>query len=95
MPVFPARKEHIAIIGGGISGIIAAKQLRYFGFKVTVFETMLRFGGRICTIRNEFIKLPTANLCSQKFLKAFTVKPHYTLTSGTENNSHYTLTLIS
>ena len=45
----------MAIIGGGISGIIAAKQLRYFGFKVTVFETMLRFGGRICTIRTEFI----------------------------------------
>ena len=45
----------MAIIGGGISGIIAAKQLRYFGFKVTVFESMLRFGGRICTIRPEIL----------------------------------------
>ena len=45
----------MAIIGGGISGIIAAKQLRYFGFKVTVFEAMLRFGGRICTIRLEIL----------------------------------------
>ena len=34
-----------------MAGIVAAKQLRYFGFKVTVIEPMMRFGGRICTHR--------------------------------------------
>ena len=52
MPEYANRKEHIAIIGGGISGIIAARQLRYFGFKVTLFEGMHRLGGRICTHRD-------------------------------------------
>jgi len=38
-----------------IVGIIAAKQLRYFGFKVTVLEAMERFGGRINTFRKPSI----------------------------------------
>ena len=52
-PVFPQRSERIAILGAGMSGIVAAKQLRYLGFKVTVIEPMLRFGGRICTHRQQ------------------------------------------
>ena len=50
-PVNPQRAERIAILGAGMAGIVAAKQLRYFGFKVTVIEPMMRFGGRICTHR--------------------------------------------
>ena len=49
--MFAQRQEHIAVLGAGMAGIIAAKQLRYFGFKVTIIEPMQRLGGRICTYR--------------------------------------------
>ena len=54
-PVFAQRQESIAILGAGMSGIIAAKQLRYLGFKVTVIEPMQRFGGRVCTYSHGFL----------------------------------------
>jgi protoporphyrinogen/coproporphyrinogen III oxidase len=40
-----------AVIGGGIAGMAAAYELKKAGFKVTVFETRDRVGGRIWTIR--------------------------------------------
>ncbi|MFE2998606.1 protoporphyrinogen/coproporphyrinogen oxidase [Nocardia sp. NPDC059246] len=40
-----------AVIGGGIAGMAAAYQLYKAGFKVTVFESGDRVGGRIWTIR--------------------------------------------
>ncbi|WP_165692744.1 protoporphyrinogen/coproporphyrinogen oxidase [Mycolicibacterium fortuitum] len=38
-----------AVIGGGIAGMSAAYELKKAGFKVTVFESRNRVGGRICT----------------------------------------------
>jgi protoporphyrinogen oxidase len=40
-----------AVIGGGIAGMAAAYELKKAGFKVTVFETRDRVGGRIWTVR--------------------------------------------
>ncbi len=40
-----------AVIGGGIAGMAAAYELKKAGFKVTVFETRDRVGGRIWSIR--------------------------------------------
>jgi protoporphyrinogen/coproporphyrinogen III oxidase len=40
-----------AVIGGGIAGMAAAYELKKAGFRVTVFETRDRVGGRIWTVR--------------------------------------------
>ena len=40
---------HITIIGGGISGLIAAKTLEEFGFSPTILEGSDRLGGRVKT----------------------------------------------
>ncbi|XP_041796276.1 L-amino-acid oxidase isoform X1 [Chelmon rostratus] len=50
----PATKtpQHVAIIGGGIAGLTAAKFLEDAGHKVTIIEASDRIGGRIETFRN-------------------------------------------
>ncbi|XP_026221772.1 L-amino-acid oxidase [Anabas testudineus] len=50
----PATKtpRHIAIVGGGIAGLTAAKLLEDAGHKVTIIEASNRIGGRVETFRN-------------------------------------------
>ncbi len=43
----PKQKGKVAVIGGGISGIVTAMQLDKKGYKVTIFEKTNRLGGRI------------------------------------------------
>ncbi len=43
--------RHVAVIGGGISGLVAAHVLALLGQTVTVFEASGRVGGRILTHR--------------------------------------------
>ena len=43
------QSEHIAIIGAGISGLVAAYEFARLGHTVTIFEGSHRIGGRILT----------------------------------------------
>ncbi|KAE8295669.1 L-amino-acid oxidase [Larimichthys crocea] len=44
--------RHVAVIGGGIAGLTAAKFLEDAGHKVTIIEASERIGGRVETFRN-------------------------------------------
>lgn len=58
-PLFEADKNvkrpTVAIIGAGIAGLIAARQLKYFGFDVVVIEARHRVGGRIWTYEFDMV----------------------------------------
>ncbi|XP_063690523.1 lysine-specific histone demethylase 2-like [Bolinopsis microptera] len=45
--ITPKRKPEILVVGAGISGLAAARQLTMFGYKVKIFEGRDRVGGRI------------------------------------------------
>ncbi|KAK9699617.1 hypothetical protein RND81_08G185200 [Saponaria officinalis] len=51
-PVEP-NKASVIIIGAGLAGLAAARQLMRFGFKVTVLEGRKRAGGRVYTKKME------------------------------------------
>src|SRR5215469_12730387 len=44
-------KGSVLVIGGGIAGLAAARELARHQISTTVLEAKNRFGGRICTIR--------------------------------------------
>ncbi|KAF2318485.1 hypothetical protein GH714_008218 [Hevea brasiliensis] len=46
-------KSNVIIIGAGLAGLAAARQLMRFGFKVTVLEGRKRAGGRVYTKKME------------------------------------------
>lgn len=52
MPPHSNEKRHIAVLGGGITGLTAAFRLREAGCAVTVYESSDRVGGVIRSIRD-------------------------------------------
>ncbi|XP_044525158.1 amine oxidase [flavin-containing] A [Gracilinanus agilis] len=53
--MFPTTKCDVVVIGGGISGLSAAKLLAEYEIDVIVLEARNRVGGRTYTLRNEFV----------------------------------------
>lgn len=51
----PKRKGHVAIVGGGISGITAAYEAARKGYAVTIFETGSVLGGSLWQIDKDFL----------------------------------------
>lgn len=52
IPVEPS-KPSVIVVGAGLAGLAAARQLMRFGFKVTVLEGRKRAGGRVYTKKME------------------------------------------
>lgn len=50
-PIRQAKKGKVVVIGAGIAGLAAARQLTSFGMEVVVVEARDRVGGRISTFR--------------------------------------------
>ena len=45
---------HVAVVGGGMAGVVCARTLVQAGHRVTLFEKSREFGGRMATRRTEF-----------------------------------------
>ena len=51
LPPGGARGRHVAVLGAGIAGLVAAYELTRAGWRVTVLEANSRIGGRVWTVR--------------------------------------------
>lgn len=54
LPGCSSGTNRVAVVGAGLSGLVAAHELRNAGVEVRVFEQADRAGGRIWTIRDQF-----------------------------------------
>ncbi len=78
------KKKNIAIVGAGMSGLVAASLLAASGHKVTIYEGSMRTGGRVQTIREPFkhgqsgeagaMRLITSYELVFKYIKKFRLK---------------------
>ena len=48
------QKMSILVVGGGLAGLVAARNLERRGYYVRVFEARDRVGGRVLTLRDGF-----------------------------------------
>lgn len=76
----------IAVVGAGMAGLIAARQLRSFGFSVTIFEARKRPGGRVHTERD---KLSTAVDMGAMLITGVLQNPVAVLAHQTRSPMHF------
>src|SRR5438552_9171420 len=53
-----SKTENIIIVGGGVTGLMTARELRKQGYIVTILEASERLGGRIHTIHDSSFDRP-------------------------------------
>jgi renalase len=53
-PAAPKMQQHIAVVGGGMAGVVCTRTLLQAGHRVTLIEKSRGFGGRMSTRRTEF-----------------------------------------
>ncbi|HEX6900213.1 MAG TPA: NAD(P)/FAD-dependent oxidoreductase [Thermoanaerobaculia bacterium] len=53
-----AERFDVAVVGAGVAGLAAARELHRAGFRVAVFESRDRIGGRILTHHDEQVPVP-------------------------------------
>jgi len=51
-------RADVAVVGAGVTGLVAARELRRRGLRVIVLEARDRVGGRILTVRDSRLPLP-------------------------------------
>jgi monoamine oxidase len=73
-PLNPSSGQRIAIIGGGMSGLVAACLLKRAGHQITIFEAKHVVGGRVKTLRERF----TSNFYAEA--GAMRIPDHHRLT---------------
>ncbi|MCM1989736.1 flavin monoamine oxidase family protein [Oceanirhabdus seepicola] len=77
------KKINVAILGGGISGLVAAFELRKLGVDVTLYEASNRYGGRVYThffdeakrygAEVGAMRIPLAHECVWHYLNLFKI----------------------
>jgi len=67
------RSQRVAVLGAGVAGLTAARELEARGHDVTVFERQERVGGRAWTLRKGFSKGLTAHCGPARFGADFEV----------------------
>lgn len=71
-----SRPKRIVVVGAGVSGLVAAYELRAAGHNVSVVEARNRIGGRVLTIREPFSAAHSAEAGAAR------IPPHHDLTLG-------------
>jgi monoamine oxidase len=89
--------EHIAILGGGMAGLVAALELRKLGFKVSVIEASNRAGGRVWTHRFDdgqyhelgAMRIPASHDYTRHYVHQMGLRLRPFITSHKEPNAFY------
>lgn len=55
-----AARRHVAVIGGGVAGLVAAWECAKVGLDVTVLEASDRLGGTVCTVELDGLRVDAA-----------------------------------
>lgn len=75
----PGHRKTVAVVGGGIAGLVASYELQKFGHTVEIFEADDQLGGRVRThhfndgFHGELgaMRIPANHYCTQHYVQEF------------------------